>query len=152
MDMEESSRQDSAAFYAVKQSNLMVVCGIVVLLMVVLSGLSGTATLGAVSVIMIVMGVWWRKSPLVEFRDDNLVINRGPVRSKLTLLYSEILRVEYKRSACKLHYRLHGSEVDKDRKIGIASSGLLQKDRDRFELVLQNRVGSDTRPQEIQEG
>lgn len=152
MNMEESSPKESTAFYAVKQGNIMLLAGIPLTLFILLAGLPGTATLGAAFIIMIVMGAWWRKSPLVEFRGDHLVINRGPVRSRLTLLYSEISRVEHKRSACKLYYRLHGSEVDKDKKIAIASSGLLKKDRDRFELVLQNRVESGSRPQEIQEG
>ncbi|GEN22964.1 hypothetical protein HCU01_09130 [Halomonas cupida] len=148
----ETSGRGSATFHAVKQGNLMLGCGIVVLLIFMLSDLSSTASLGAISGIMIVMGVWWKSSPLVEFRDDHLLINRGPVRSKLMLRYSEILRVEYKRRSCILHYRRQGNEVDKDRKIGIASGGLLQHDRGRFELALRNRVERGKQSQDVLEG
>ncbi|ALM53973.1 hypothetical protein [Halomonas huangheensis] len=148
----ELSGRGVAAFHAVKQGNLMFVCGIVVLLVYMLAGFSSPASLGAIGVIMMVMGVWWRQSPLVEFRDDHLMINRGPVRSKLELRYSEISQVEYKKRSCILHYRRHGNEAGKVRKIGIASGGLLPHDRDRFELAMRNRVDSGKQSQEVLEG
>lgn len=147
-----TSGRNSAAFNAVKQGNLMLGCGIVLLLIFMLSDLPGTEGPGAISVIMIVAGVWWRSSPLVEFLDDHLVINRGPIRSRLTLRYSEVLRVEYKRKYCILHYRRHGNEVDKDRKVRIASGGLLQHDRDGFELALRSKVEGGKQSQEVLEG
>ena len=141
MKKENSQLLHQGTFYASKQGSMLIWLGAAVLFLsafMMSLGFTSPASPGALGAIMLAIGVWSKKSPQIEFHDDYLVINQGPAREKLAILYSEIHQLEFKKNVSTLHYRLHGSDAGARKKVRVSSSGMHRSERDALKLSFLN--------------
>lgn len=139
----QENTQDSNIFYAQKYTGLNI--GVAILLIIV--GLFAVTMTGAggapigFGILFIIITMMTHNMHYVIIDKDYIAVKPAPARSRVNILFSEIISITKEPKKITIFYKIHGEQNAQEKKIVIALNILDESEKQRLLLVINNALG-----------